>query len=85
MHHFQVSIRQPRLEEEKDVGILKGMCSDKKSTAAAYSTASQQDNEGITTSKSNRPNTTNSKIKCQPYPTIINYLVSYFKNKICTI
>lgn len=66
MHHFQVSVRQPRFEEEKDVGIVKGMCCDEKSTGAAYSTASQQDNEGITASKNNRPNMTTSTIKCQP-------------------
>lgn len=85
MHHFQVLVRQPRFEEEKDVGVLKRMCWDTESTEAGYSTASQQDNEDITTSKKNRPNTTNNKIKCQPYPIINNYLVSYFKNKICTI
>lgn len=85
MHHFQVLVRQPKFEEEKDVGILKRVCCDMKSTEAGYSMASQQDNEGITTSKKNRHNTTNNKIKCQPYPIIINYLVGYFKNKICTI
>lgn len=55
-HHFQVFVSQPKFEEEKDVGILKRMCCDMKSTEAGYSMASQQDNEGITTSKKNRPN-----------------------------